>query len=150
MRSVLEWKTPARRRIPGERRAMRACATHDHATPLIVRDGDVAAQHLRAVTHELHAHAVVARVSLIETPTVVLNAEGQCALCRGEVNCDLRDASVADRIGERLLRDAIKVRRSTIIERQRLLEGGIEMRTDAIAFHSPHRHRLQPGDEATT
>ena len=127
---------------------MRAGATDDHATPLVVRDGDVAAQHLCAVTHELHAHAVVARVSLIETPTVVLHAQCQSALCRGEVNRDLRDASVANCICESLLGYSIKVRRSTIIERERLLEGRIEMRPDAVAFHSSDRHRLQSGDEA--
>src|SRR6478735_8212503 len=133
MRSVLERKSPARRQIPGERRAMRAGATDDHPTPLVVRNGDVAAQHLCAVAHELQPQAFVARVSLIETPTVVLHAQCQSALCRGEVNCDLRDASVAYCVGESLLGDSVKVRRSTIIERERLLEGRIEMRPDAIA-----------------
>src|SRR4030095_1068332 len=99
---------------------MRTGAAYDDAAALIVRDSDITAQHLCAITHQLHPHPVVARVSFIETPTVVLNAEGQGTFCRGELNRDLCDAPVAYRVGERLLGDAIKVRRSTVIERQRL------------------------------
>ena len=86
-------------------------AAHDDTTTLVVRNGDVSAEHLRAISHEFHAHAVIARVSLIETPTVVLNAQGQSAFCRGEVNRDLSDATMANCVGECFLRDAIEVRR---------------------------------------
>src|SRR3569832_1389132 len=105
-RSFLERKTPARRRSGAEGRAVRAGTAHHHAAALVVRDGDVAAQHLRAVTHEFHPHAV-AGVSFIETPTVVLDGEGQRAFCRGEVDADLRDPAVADRVGEGLLGDPV-------------------------------------------
>ena len=40
------------------------------------------------------------------------------------------------------------MRRGSIIERERLLQRGIEVGADPIAFHSPDCHRLQAGDEA--
>src|SRR3569832_1552099 len=105
-RSFLERKTPARRRSGAEGRAVRAGTAHHHAAARVVRDGDVAAQHLRAVTHELHSHAV-AGVSFIETPTVVLDGQRQGTFCRGELDRDLRDPAVADRVGECLLGNAV-------------------------------------------
>src|SRR4051794_21359560 len=87
-RSVLERKAAARRRITGGRRTMRTSATDHDAAIRRVRDGHVTAQHLGAIAHEFHSHAVAARVSFIETPTVVLNTEGQCSFCRGELDGD--------------------------------------------------------------
>ena len=126
---------------------MRTGATDDDTATLVVRNGDVSAEHLRAISHEFHAHAVVARVSLIETPTVVLNAEGQSAFCRGKLNRDLGYAPMADGVRERFLRDAIEMSGGTVIERQRLLQGGIEVGSDPVTFHASNRHRLQAGNQ---
>ena len=58
---------------------MRASAAHGDPAALVVLDGDVPAQHLRAIAHELHSHAI-AGISLVKTPPVVLHAEGQGAV----------------------------------------------------------------------
>src|SRR3954468_6953582 len=104
--SILERKTPARHRIRAHGCAVRAGTTHHHAAALVAGDRDVATEHLRAVSHEFHSHAV-AGISFIETPTVVLHGECQGTIGGGQLDTYLGYPPVPDRIGECLLRDPV-------------------------------------------